>query len=224
MFVPLDTGQCNQGGKGNGSAWNLMVNNYNHNASSLAKFGAYLQNQFGSFANVAWIWGNDFSQLYCNQTADNIFYSIAYGAKSAETSSTAHVHTMQYISEVNGIAGVGSTTMDDPYNSGWTGIINLNMSYTCCPTYAATYHGYQQQQGHSTITTFLGEANYEGEDNSGSQSGNMDSCGEAQLANAPFSPCVSATRSGGRLYPARLLGSFSAAVPSTSSFRGGRTS
>jgi hypothetical protein len=80
---------------------------------------------------------------------------VALGIKDKDPN---HLHTI----ELNYQA---STSLDDP---NWAPIVGLNLAYTYYATYAEVLHGYNQS---ATIPVFMGEANYEYDEEKGEDGG-----------------------------------------------------
>jgi hypothetical protein len=114
-------------------------------------YGVYLGNRYKNFPNIIWISGDDF-QSWQNPTDDADVSAIAKGIASVDHD---HLQTVELNYEV-------SSSLDDAAT--WGPIIKLNLAYTYYPTYAEVLHAYNQTP---TIPAFLGEANYEFEDNNG---------------------------------------------------------
>jgi len=114
-------------------------------------YGVYLGNRYKNFPNIIWISGNDF-QSWQNPTDDADVSAIAKGIASVDHN---HLQTVELNYEV-------SSSLDDAAT--WGSIIKLNLAYTYYPTYAEVLHAYNQTP---TIPAFMGEANYEFEDNNG---------------------------------------------------------
>ena len=112
-------------------------------------YGVYLGNRYKSFPNVVWINANDF-QTWNNATDDADVSAIAKGIASVDHN---HLQTV----ELNYDA---SSSLDDAKT--WASIIKLNLAYTYHPTYGEVLHAYNQAP---TTPTFMGEANYEFENN-----------------------------------------------------------
>ena len=81
--------------------------------------------------------------------------AVALGIKDNDS---RHIHTVELNVPVSG-------SLDD---ASWAPIISLNASYTYLPTYAQVIADYNRA---NFIPTFLVEANYEFEDNTGNELG-----------------------------------------------------
>jgi hypothetical protein len=117
-------------------------------------YGAYLGRRYGKDRNVMWSSGNDFAG-YSNAAKDAAVQAVAKGIESVD------LHQIETV-ELNPSS---STSLDAP---AWAPLIDLNLAYTYYMTYAEVLHGYSQTP---TMPVFLGESNYEGEDNTGNNFG-----------------------------------------------------
>ena len=141
MLDPIETG-----------GWlNTMLANGTNNCRA---YGQYLGNRYKNFPNIIWCSGNDF-QNWSNPANDAVVTAVALGIKDQDTN---HLQTVQ-------LNYLSSSSLDDP---NWAPIIGLNAAYTYAPTYAEVLHAYNQS---SAIPTFMIEAGYEYETNSGTDGG-----------------------------------------------------
>ena len=130
-----------------------LQNNGDGTTSSSAKdyqYGVYLGNFFKDLPNIIWMSGNDF-QSWQTASDDADARAVALGIQSVDPSA---LQTTQLSYTV-------SSSLDDV---NWTSLLGLNAAYTYSPTYAEVLHAYNQS---SSIPTFMVEANYEGEQNGG---------------------------------------------------------
>jgi hypothetical protein len=130
------------------SSW-LAVLRSNGLAKARA-YGRYLGTRYRDFPNIVWMRGNDF-QTWPTQSDDALVREVALGIKETDPH---HIHTVELNLPL-------SSSLDD---SSWAPIISLNAVYTYFPTYAEVLHAYNQS---ADIPVFLGEANYEFENNNG---------------------------------------------------------
>jgi len=130
------------------SSW-LAVLRSNGLAKARA-YGRYLGTRYRDFPNIVWMRGNDF-QPWPTQSDDALVREVALGTKETDPH---HIHTVELNLPL-------SSSLDD---SSWAPIISLNAVYTYFPTYAEVLHAYNQS---ADIPVFLGEANYEFENNNG---------------------------------------------------------
>ncbi len=113
-------------------------------------FGVFLGNTFKDLPNIVWFTGNDYGG-WTDPTQDAEVTAIANGIKSVDSN---HMHTVQ-------LNGTISSSLDD---QNWASIINMNGAYTYYPTYDEVLHAYNQTP---TMPTYMQEANYEFENNTG---------------------------------------------------------
>ena len=131
-----------------------LENNGNGTSSTSTKdyqYGVYLGNTFKDLNNIIWMSGNDFQTWNTSSSDNNDALAVAEGIHSADP-------TALQTSELN---YTYSSSLDD---SSWGSILGLNGAYTYEPTYAEVLHAYGQS---SSIPTFMEEANYEGQQNGG---------------------------------------------------------
>jgi hypothetical protein len=114
------------------------------------EYGVYLGRRFGRDPNVMWSNGNDFGG-YSDAADDAAVQAVAEGIESVDR---RQIETVE-------LYAPATTSLDDP---SWAPLINLNLAYTYYMTYAAVLHGRNQTP---TTPVFMGESNYEGEDNTG---------------------------------------------------------
>jgi hypothetical protein len=109
-------------------------------------YGRYLGNRYKDFDNILWMSGNDF-QSWMIPNYDAVVREVARGILDIDT---RHLHTL-------GLNYRVSSSLDDPT---WTGIIDLNATYTYFPTYARLRHDYNRI---NFLPNFMVEAGYESE-------------------------------------------------------------
>lgn len=120
------------------------------------RYGRYLGNRYQNFRNIIWISGNDFQTWRTNSTDNRNVYEIMRGI--AETDPN-HLQTTQLNYWASG-------SLDDPLLSRYT---TLAGAYTYYPTYAEVLKEYNAAHFRPT---FMEEANYEFENNTGMDYGN----------------------------------------------------
>jgi hypothetical protein len=126
----------------------------NNGLSKARDYGRYLGNRYRDFDNILWMSGNDFV-WWRDPNDDALVQEVALGIKDVDS---RHIHTI-------GLDPPSSGSLDDP---AWAPIISLNASYTYTPTYAQVLHDYNRA---NFIPTFMVEANYEFENNTGEELG-----------------------------------------------------
>jgi hypothetical protein len=117
-------------------------------------YGRYLGNRYRTFDNILWMSGNDF-QWWQDPQTDELVQAVALGIKDNDL---RHIHTIELDPPTSG-------SLDDP---AWAPIIALNASYTYGPTFAQVLRDYNRP---NFIPTFMVEANYEFENNTGEELG-----------------------------------------------------
>lgn len=126
-------------------------------ANGVAKaraYGQFLGQRFAGHKNIIWMSGNDF-QSWQNAVDDKL---VAAVAKGIEDTDTKHIHTIELSYYV-------SASLDDRR---WRPIVGLDAAYTYRPTYAKELDEYKRT---NFKPTFLVEANYEFEQNGGTDGG-----------------------------------------------------
>jgi hypothetical protein len=126
----------------------LNVMKANGVANSRA-YGRYLGQRYANFDNILWMHGNDF-YTWANASDDAVVQAVALGIQDNDT---RHIHTVE----------LGNTggSLDD---GTWAPIIQLNATYTYNPTYQQVLLDYNRP---NFLPTFMVEADYEFEQNSG---------------------------------------------------------
>ena len=118
------------------------------------KYGVFVGKRFKNFRNIIWLSGNDF-QSWNNPVDNTNVLAIARGIKSVEP---RRIQTIELNYHV-------SNSLDD---RAWASVVKLNDAYTYYPTYAEVLHGYDRSPAKPV---FMGEANYENEDQDGHETG-----------------------------------------------------
>src|SRR5262249_14605869 len=118
-------------------------------------YGVYVGNRYKNFPNVVWLNGNDFQTWSSSPTDDADVTAIAKGIESVATN---HVQTVE-------LNYNRSSSLDDP---NWRAIVGLNFAYTYYPTYDEVLRAYNHTPA---VPAFMGEANYESENNAGTGPG-----------------------------------------------------
>jgi len=117
-------------------------------------YGRYLGTRFKNNPNIVWLSGNDFQSW--QNTTDNAL--VAAVAEGIQTTDSNHLHTVELNYYV-------SASLDDPT---WRRIGSIDAVYTYRPTYAKEIQEYRRS---NYKPTFLVEANYEFEQNGGTDGG-----------------------------------------------------
>src|SRR5262249_44408112 len=114
----------------------------------------FLGKRFKDHPNIIWMSGNDF-QSWQNDSDDAVVSAVAKGILATDPN---HIHTVELNYYVSG-------SLDDKT---WRKIVSLDAVYTYRPTYAKELEEYARK---SFKPTFLVEANYEFEQNGGTDGG-----------------------------------------------------
>jgi hypothetical protein len=118
------------------------------------KYGEFLGNRFKDTPNIIWMSGNDF-QNWEDRNADSVVRAVAEGILAKDPN---HIHTIE-------LDYLVSASMEDRR---WRSIIGLDAVYTYEPTYAKELSEYKREDFRPT---FMVEANYEFEQNGGTDGG-----------------------------------------------------
>jgi Protein of unknown function (DUF4038)/Putative collagen-binding domain of a collagenase len=110
-------------------------------------YGQYLGKRYKSFANVAWLNGNDFDNWTIPED-DRLVQEVSKGIRSMapDQLQTVELHVRT------------SSSFDDPR---WIPLIEMNGTYTYSPTYIQMLHTYNQKP---VAPAYLIEAHYDWED------------------------------------------------------------
>lgn len=119
-------------------------------------YGEFLGNRFKDMPNIIWLNGNDF-QNWSDPAADAVVSAVAKGIRSTDPSHMQTIELNYYVSD----------SLEDPT---WRGIAGLDAVYTYRPTYARERQAYERM---NFKPTFLVEANYEFEQNGGTDGGSL---------------------------------------------------
>lgn len=117
-------------------------------------YGKFLGNRFKDMPNIIWMSGNDF-QNWQDPSADAVVSAVAKGIRSADPNHIQTIELNYYVSD----------SLDDP---AWRNIVGLDAVYTYRPTYAKERQAYDRT---NVKPTFMVEANYEFEQNGGTDGG-----------------------------------------------------
>ncbi|MBV9571764.1 MAG: DUF4038 domain-containing protein [Alphaproteobacteria bacterium] len=119
-------------------------------------YGRFLGKRFRNYPNIVWMSGNDF-QSWQNDSDDAVVSAVAKGIQDKDAN---HIHTAELNYYVSG-------SLDDKT---WRPIVALDAVYTYRPTYAKELEEYARK---NFKPTFLVEANYEFEQNAGTDGGSL---------------------------------------------------
>lgn len=123
----------------------------NNGTTATYNYGAYLGNRYSSFTNVMWYPGNDFQDWNTSSSDNNLALQLMEGIKSADAN-----HLMTIELNYNFSYSNQDTTLAP--------VLTLDMAYTYGGIYDEILQGYNSSP---TLPVFMGESNYEGENNTG---------------------------------------------------------
>jgi hypothetical protein len=118
----------------------------NNGLKAAYAYGQYLGNRYKSYANVAWLNGNDFDNWTIPHD-DDLVQAVSKGIRSVAPNQiqTVELHVRT------------SSSFDDPR---WIPLIELNGTYTYSPTYIQMLHSYNQKPAAPVVMI---EAHYDWE-------------------------------------------------------------
>jgi hypothetical protein len=123
----------------------------NNGTTKAFNFGAYLGNRYKNFKNIVWYSGNDFQDWNSNNADNNLVYQVMSGIASADPN---HLQTIEL--NYNFSYSNQDTTLAP--------VLTLDMAYTYGGTYDEVLQAYNSSP---TLPDFMGEANYEYENDTG---------------------------------------------------------
>jgi hypothetical protein len=133
----------------------FLVTLQNNGATKSFNFGAYLGNRYKSFSNIIWYSGNDF-QSWHTQSNLNLVQQLMAGIASTDTT---HLQALQ-LDYNRSYSNQAQPTVSST--------LTLDFVYSYYQTYDYVLQAYNSSP---TLPVFLGEANYEGGNNTGGLSG-----------------------------------------------------
>lgn len=139
---PIETGGWLQTLKANGT-------------TKTFNYGAYLGSRYKGFPNIVWMSGNDFQDWSYDSSDNNLVRQVMAGIASTDP---VHLQTV----ELNYLESYSAQ------DTALVAQINLNLAYTYYDTYDCVLKAYNASP---RMPVFLGEANYEGEQNGGTDGG-----------------------------------------------------
>lgn len=134
-----------------GSGGTLQING----ATKTFNYGAYLGSRYKGFTNIIWFPGNDFQDWNTNSTDNNLALQLMQGIQSTDANHLQSIELNYNFSFSN-------------QDSTLSPVLTLDMAYTYGGTYDEIYQAYNSSP---TLPVFLGEANYEGENDTGALPG-----------------------------------------------------
>jgi len=132
-----------------------LVTLENNGSAGAFNYGVYIGNRYKNFANIVWLHGNDFQDWSSSGTDNNLVQQVMAGIASVDSN---HLQTI----ELN--YNVSYSSQDSTLGS----FLTLDSAYTYYETYDSVLQSYNSAP---TIPTYLVEANYEYENNTGALPG-----------------------------------------------------
>ena len=129
----------------------------NNGSTKAFNYGAFLGARYKNFPNIVWLSGNDFQTWYSSSTDNNLVRQVMVGIASTDS---AHLQTIEL--NYRGSYSYQDSALIPP--------LNLDLVYTYYDTYDYMLTAYNSSP---VAPIFLGEANYEGEDDFGTDGGSL---------------------------------------------------
>jgi hypothetical protein len=123
----------------------------NNGPTKCYNYGVYLGNRYKNFPNILWHHGNDFQTWNTSSTDNNLIYQVMLGIASVDAN---HLQTIEL--NYNFSYGNQDTLLN--------GVLTMDSAYTYSGIYDEVLQAYKSTP---TLPTFLIEANYEGENDTG---------------------------------------------------------
>ena len=131
--------------------YSLMPALENNGATKVFNYGAYLGSRYKGFTNIIWFPGNDFQTWNTSSTDNNLVLQLLSGIESVDPNHLLGIELNYNFSYSN-------------QDSTLAPVLSLDMAYTYGGTYDEIYQAYNSSP---TLPVFMGEANYEGENDTG---------------------------------------------------------
>jgi uncharacterized repeat protein (TIGR03803 family) len=130
-----------------------LVTLENNGATKAYNYGAFLGSRYKDFPNIVWESGNDFQTWKTSSTDNNLVYQVMAGIANADQN---HLQTIE-LNYWSSYANQDTAEL--------ASVLTLDSAYTYYETYDIVLQSYNSSP---TIPTFMTEANYEYENNTGS--------------------------------------------------------
>ncbi len=123
----------------------------NNGSTNAYNYGVYIGTRYQNFANIVWLQGNDFQTWSSSSTDNNLVMQVMAGIASVDSN---HLQTI----ELNYLSSYSNQ------DSALGSLLTLDSAYTYFETYDIVLQSYNSSP---TIPTYLVEANYEYENDTG---------------------------------------------------------
>ena len=127
-----------------------LVTLRNNGSTKAFNYGVYIGNRYKNFTNIVWLHGNDF-QTWQNDSDNNLVRQVMAGIASVDSNHLQTIELNYNSSYSNQDSALGS-------------LLTFDSAYTYYETYDIVLQSYSSSP---TIPTYLVEANYEYENNTG---------------------------------------------------------
>ncbi|MGO9274505.1 MAG: DUF4038 domain-containing protein [Terriglobia bacterium] len=128
-----------------------LVTLENNGSTKAYNYGVYIGNRYKNFANIVWLHGNDFQTWSSSSTDNNLVKQVMAGIASVDSHHLQTIELNYNSSYSNQDSALGS-------------LLTLDSAYTYYETYDIVLQSYNSSP---TVPTYLVEANYEYENNTG---------------------------------------------------------
>ena len=132
-----------------------LVTLENNGSTKAYNYGVYIGNRYKNFANIVWLHGNDFQSWSSSSTDNNLVKQVMAGIASVDSNHLQTIELNYNSSYSNQDSALGS-------------LLTLDSAYTYYETYDVVLQSYNSSP---TVPTYLVEANYEYENNTGALPG-----------------------------------------------------
>ena len=128
-----------------------LVTLENNGSTKAYNYGVYIGNRYKNFANIVWLDGNDFQSWSSSSNDNNLVRQVMAGIASVDSN---HLQTIE----------LNYNSSYSNQDSALSPLVTLDSAYTYYETYDMVLQSYNSSP---TIPTYLVEANYEFENNTG---------------------------------------------------------
>jgi len=132
-----------------------LVTLENNGGTKAYNYGVYIGDRYKNFANIVWLHGNDFQSWSSSSTDNNLVKQVMAGIASVDSNHLQTIELNYNSSYSNQDSALGS-------------LLTLDSAYTYYETYDIVLQSYNSAP---TVPTYLVEANYEYENNTGALPG-----------------------------------------------------
>jgi hypothetical protein len=128
-----------------------LVTLENNGTTNAFNYGVYVGTRYKNFPNIVWLHGNDFQSWSFSSTDNNLVKQVMAGIASVDSN---HLQTIE----------LNFTSSYSNQDTAMASLLDVDSAYTYLETYDIVLQSYNSSP---TIPTYLVEANYEYENNTG---------------------------------------------------------